>query len=869
MPDLNEITEILNNNPEFAKDYFLKNASPKLIEQWVMRRSSRLSVGVNRVNKISNSCTDIVLKPLTDTPSSAKLERLLNKNVSSQNLPQPGKEERKKKTVEELSSLNEKDLLMELIRDIAYELDVDSLSHKILVNVSILTKGDRCSLFLVQGHKDRKYLVSRLFDVTTESTVEEAVKPASEAIIIPVGVGIAGHAAATGENINIKDAYQDPRFNPAIDKGTGYKTNSILCMPIKNQDSEVIGVAQIINKRQGDQIFTERDEKIFENYLTFCGIGLTNAQLFDASVKEYKRNQVLLNLAKNIFEDTEHLDTVVRRIMTQAQDLLQCERCTVYLLKQNVPKDDQETIQFSHVFDLACDQEAPEDVSKTYWESMAEESNSDKTVYAGFAKLVAQSGEVLNIDNFSKEGGSSIADKVSELDEDAFKAECMLCSPILNNQQEIIGVAQLLNKIGGHSFDENDETIFEGFAIFCGLGIHNTQMYEKASLMLARQKVNMEVLQYHAGVGDVDIEELETASVPEGDTFGIHTFAFDDQKMSDMETCIMSLKMFTEKDLLKKFDIPYKKMCSFILTVRKNYRPVTYHNWRHAFNVAQTMFTLLSTGQMFSWFTDLEAMVLIVACLCHDLDHRGTNNTFQQKSESPIALLYGTSTMERHHFDHSVMILKTEGSDIFTSLSEENYKTAMKLLEDAILSTDLALYFKKRADFQNLVESKLADWSQFENRGVLRGMMMTACDVSAITKPWEIQQKVAELVASEFFEQGDLEKFEFSATPMPMMDREKHNELPKMQVGFIDFVCMPIYKVFYHINPLLKPLYDGCVDNKRNWQNMVETYVPAKDKTLDDATQDKKTAGETQNETKQSKKVSFVEQKESKTCVIL
>ncbi|CAB4039522.1 cGMP-specific 3, 5 -cyclic phosphodiesterase-like isoform X1, partial [Paramuricea clavata] len=90
-------------------------------------------------------------------------------------------------------------------------------------------------------------------------------------------------------------------------------------------------------------------------------------------------------------------------------------------------------------------------------------------------------------------------------------------------------------------------------------------------------------------------------------------------------------------------------------------------------------------------------------------------------------------------------------------------------------------------------------------------MMMTACDVSAITKPWPIQQTVAKLVASEFFEQGDIERDELKSEPMeftvlnnslclsfsifkPMMDRKKKDDLPKMQVGFIDAICLPIYK---------------------------------------------------------------------------
>ena len=106
-----------------------------------------------------------------------------------------------------LGDLDERELFMELIRDIANELDINMLSHKILVNVSILTNADRCSLFLVRGSRGNKVLVSKLFDVTSESTVDESLRLEKDEICVPLGVGIAGHTAATGETININDAY--------------------------------------------------------------------------------------------------------------------------------------------------------------------------------------------------------------------------------------------------------------------------------------------------------------------------------------------------------------------------------------------------------------------------------------------------------------------------------------------------------------------------------------------------------------------------------------------------------------------------------------------------------------------------------------
>ncbi|XP_065649582.1 cGMP-specific 3',5'-cyclic phosphodiesterase isoform X2 [Hydra vulgaris] len=849
--DWKEVTEILNKNPEYTREYFLEHASGKMVEEWVMQRSHLLNFP--EIKTVVTK-SDYTLKPIpSNLTKFLKNNELNNANELAVN--------NKKKNFEQLLQLSEKDLLMELIRDIAHELDVDSLSHKILVNVCLLTNCDRSSLFLVKGQENAKYLISRLFDVTALSTLEQSIKSHEDAIIIPIGVGIAGHVAETGQEINIPDAYKDTRFNPSIDRDTGYKTHSILCMPIKNQDNKVVGVAQIINKKEKNPVFTKKDEEVFKNYLTFCGIGLTNAQLFDLSLQEHNRNQVLLNLAKGIFEDTEHLDVVVRRIMTQVQDMLKCERCTVYIINKTKLEESGE-IQFAEVFDLIYQDVSPVVVSKEYWQDVAEASSNEKKVYVGFAMLVAKNGKCMNIDNFSK---SDIPGK-DNLDNSSFKPRCMLCCPIYNNHHEVIGVAQLLNKIGSYSFDENDEALFEGFVIFCGLGIHNTQMYEKATMLIARQKVNTEILQYHAAEPIEGVEEFAILEVPAAESFSFNSFAFDDLTMTDRETCLMTMRIFLEKNFLSTFNIPYTTMCKFVLTVKKNYRRVTYHNWRHAFNVTQTMFTILSIGQMFSWFTDLESFVLLVACLCHDLDHRGTNNNFQLKTQSPIAALYGTSTMERHHFNHSIMILTTDGTQIFDSLNPNDYKLAIKILEDAILSTDLALYFKKRTDFTKIAESQQANWTIFENRGILRGMMMTACDVAAITKPWEVQQRVAEFVANEFFEQGDQERSKLSAEPIPMMDRGKHRDLPKMQVGFIDFVCMPIYKVFYAINPLLKPLYDGVSDNRKNWQSIADTYVP---KSLKESAVVLNGTNCEKIDDKPLKKVTFFEAKNSKTCSML
>jgi GAF domain-containing protein len=90
-------------------------------------------------------------------------------------------------------------------------------------------------------------------------------------IRIPIGSGIAGAAAQSGETIRIDDAYADPRFNRDVDKQTGYKTRSILSLPVKNRAGEVFAVAQLLNRRDGKP-FDEGDERQFAEFIKSIGV---------------------------------------------------------------------------------------------------------------------------------------------------------------------------------------------------------------------------------------------------------------------------------------------------------------------------------------------------------------------------------------------------------------------------------------------------------------------------------------------------------------------------------------------------------------------------------------------------------------------
>lgn len=100
-----------------------------------------------------------------------------------------------------------------------------------------------------------------------------------------------------------------------------------------------------------------------------------------------------------------------------------------------------------------------------------------------------------------------------------------------------------------------------------------------------------------------------------------------------------------------------------------------------------------------------------------------------------------------------------------------------------------------RPKFFALVETKSYSWGLEEHRELLRSMLMTASDLAASCKSWDVQKRVAHLVTTEFLVQGDKERKELHITPQPLMDREKQHELPQLQIRWIADICLPLYEV--------------------------------------------------------------------------
>src|SRR6184192_1505387 len=170
----------------------------------------------------------------------------------------------RRKTERRVTAGSKLDLILDVTRRLMSITDLDALLRDMATVTTQLLDADRATIFIVD--RDRAEIWSKVALGTGAGEIRQAI-----------GVGIAGMVAATGETINIADAYDDPRFNPEPDRRTGYRTKTLLTFPMTGQNGRVIGVFQVVNKNGGE--FTSDDEDTLSSLGASAAVAVENAQL--------------------------------------------------------------------------------------------------------------------------------------------------------------------------------------------------------------------------------------------------------------------------------------------------------------------------------------------------------------------------------------------------------------------------------------------------------------------------------------------------------------------------------------------------------------------------------------------------------------
>jgi adenylate cyclase len=201
----------------------------------------------------------------------------------------------------------EEAMLLEVSISIVSEIHLDPLLAKIMAAATALLDADRGTLFLYDATRNELF-----------SRVAGGINSAE--IRFPADAGIAGECFSTGHVINIPDAYNDSRFNPDFDRQTGYRTTSMLCVPIVARGERKIGLMQILNRKGGT--FGSADERRLRAFSAQAAVAIENAQLFEEVSAERNYNEAILHSMNNAVL-TLDAEGMLRKVNHSALRILQ------------------------------------------------------------------------------------------------------------------------------------------------------------------------------------------------------------------------------------------------------------------------------------------------------------------------------------------------------------------------------------------------------------------------------------------------------------------------------------------------------------------------------------------------------------------
>lgn len=188
------------------------------------------------------------------------------------------------------TKLNRLQMLVEASKKVNSVIDIDKLLDLILEVAVRSIQADRGTLYLI----DRS--ANELWSTTVMGNNMVQIR-------LPIGKGLAGYVAQTGETVNIADAYKDSRFNPEIDRKSGYTTRNVLCMPMRDREGEIVGVFQFLNKTEG--VFSPDDEAFIDGLSVHAAIALENARLARQMVQS-ERLSAVGRMASTIIHDIKN-----------------------------------------------------------------------------------------------------------------------------------------------------------------------------------------------------------------------------------------------------------------------------------------------------------------------------------------------------------------------------------------------------------------------------------------------------------------------------------------------------------------------------------------------------------------------------------
>ncbi len=328
--------------------------------------------------------------------------------------------------------LQRADLLLNTYARLAAIEDLDGIFAELVDIIGQQTNAEYATLFLNDSNR------GELYSRVTHGSIKREIRFLNDQ-------GVAGHVFQSGESLLIPNAYESPMFNSRIDESTGVVTRDILAVPIRTTRGEIIGVAEAINHRKSG--FTNSDLDLASALTTHASVFLKSGQFVEEMRRSRKQEMDFLDVVSDITSDI-NLSAVLRKVMSEATRLLDAERSTLFL-------NDEKTGEL--------------------WSEVGEGLSAVEIRmpnHVGIAGAVFSSAQTINIPHaYADLRFNPAFDKKT-----GFFTRSILCVPVVNKANKIIGVTQVLNKRGG-VFTHEDESRLKAFTAQISVGLENAKLF--------------------------------------------------------------------------------------------------------------------------------------------------------------------------------------------------------------------------------------------------------------------------------------------------------------------------------------------------------------------------------------------------------
>lgn len=788
---------------------------------------------------------------------------------------------------------------------------------------SQLVSADRASLFLVE--KDAGSLWTVLDN--------------GKNIEMPLTAGLAGACATAGAVVNVPDAYADARFNQEVDRKFGYRTLSVLCLPVM-VGKDCIGVLQCVNKTvasvQGP--FTQTDAELLGGFLSIVAVAISTVRAMGAEKNRKARFDSLRDMAVSLLVTVE-AQPMLSLLQRNARTMLGCEAACVMLADEI----SQELVSFMGGKEVRLPLNTP--CVATMVMSQAEDVLRKVHRHGGATQGSLNSYALIN--DPSKLEGLSEFDSHGVLD----SPQAMLCMALVQAPRvtvtgmvtgRVVGVVQCYNKgranerlsidtrrsegsgsdpstprAGGGAgaqvyerFNEEDVDVLKSFCQLAAQGVANSNNYTSVSTtrhldimgadadanptcgrvspdrVLARvrgeaarggtpissandsftgqspfarpkgadggggadsgthaafdsprelspagsdtsglsagSRMRAMSLRTDNNANHVSMDDIKVYPAALGDRQDLLLWSFDILKEARKELPAIVVRFFDAFNICDAFDIPRATLNAFVNRVLDSYNDNPYHNVFHAVQVTHTVFLLLvNCERVKQYLSLLDVFAVLVAAICHDMDHRGTNNAFHMQLMDDLALAYNDlSVMEQHHCRLAFKVLREPGCNILENLSNLERQMVRKLIISCIMGTDMSLHHKHLAQLKNHLEHEF-NRESMDDRQLLLSSILHVADLSNPTLPFELAAGWEQRVSREFKDQTIKEE-EMNLPVSTHMAKTDPLSRAGGQVSFITMFVQPLWETMSLILPELRPRYHELLKNLKYYAKTQE-----------------------------------------------